>query len=215
MNIIAHRGYWRYKYEKNTMVAFQRAIRFGFGIETDFRDFNNALYIAHDPIEDSRIPANDFFELITEFNGTLAINVKSTGLQTLLKPFTMQLKNYFIFDSTLPDYLTYLSQGFLCYLRISEYEKPTIFSDHPCVIGFWLDQLESSWYTDEYIIELVQLNKKICIVSPELHGNDPLSFWQRLSRLVKKDLIQFKENISICTDFPLECRRLMNETDSY
>jgi glycerophosphoryl diester phosphodiesterase len=52
MKIIAHRGMWFNKHEQNTLVAFERALENGFGIETDFRDFNGSLVISHDlPLE--------------------------------------------------------------------------------------------------------------------------------------------------------------------
>ena len=37
MKIIAHRGYWLIDDEKNTELAFERALRANFGIETDLR----------------------------------------------------------------------------------------------------------------------------------------------------------------------------------
>lgn len=47
---------WKYQHievigkknEQNKLVAFKRAINFGFGIETDIRDFNGKLVISHD-----------------------------------------------------------------------------------------------------------------------------------------------------------------------
>lgn len=47
MYILAHRGYWLYKEEENTLDAFQRAYENGFGIETDVRDYNEQLVISH------------------------------------------------------------------------------------------------------------------------------------------------------------------------
>ena len=39
MKIIAHRGYWLEQSEKNTLVAFERAMKCGYGFETDYRDY--------------------------------------------------------------------------------------------------------------------------------------------------------------------------------
>ena len=48
MQLIAHRGFWLDPKEKNTEIAFSRALSHGFGIETDFRDLNGQLVISHD-----------------------------------------------------------------------------------------------------------------------------------------------------------------------
>ena len=38
MRILAHRGFWNSKEERNSIVAFEKAFQNGFGIETDIRD---------------------------------------------------------------------------------------------------------------------------------------------------------------------------------
>ena len=55
MKIIAHRGYWLEQSEKNTLVAFERAIKCGYGFETDYRDYCGKIVIAHDVLFVSKI----------------------------------------------------------------------------------------------------------------------------------------------------------------
>ena len=51
--IMCHRGYWSGELgiaplQKNSWEAFERAIDFGFGIETDLRDYAGSVVISHD-----------------------------------------------------------------------------------------------------------------------------------------------------------------------
>lgn len=63
INIIAHRGYWLNPSEKNTTLAFSRALQYGFGIETDFRDFDGALVVSHDPPSASSMKISELVHL--------------------------------------------------------------------------------------------------------------------------------------------------------
>ena len=47
MKIIAHRGFWKKPEKQNTLGAFYAAIKKGFGIETDVRDYKGKLVISH------------------------------------------------------------------------------------------------------------------------------------------------------------------------
>ncbi|MFQ6343008.1 hypothetical protein [Campylobacter sp. VTCC 70190] len=38
MQILSHRGYWKNKEEKNSIVAFERSLTKMYGLETDLRD---------------------------------------------------------------------------------------------------------------------------------------------------------------------------------
>ena len=87
MQIIAHRGFWLDPSEKNTSIAFARALENGFGIETDFRDLNGELVISHDLPGDDAMPIGDFVSLYaTACNDVLmALNIKADGPQSLVK----------------------------------------------------------------------------------------------------------------------------------
>ena len=132
MKIIAHRGMWFSKNEQNTLVAFERALENGFGIETDFRDFNGSLVISHDLPLENALKAGFFFDLCNQYSsaGPHAINVKSDGLQTLLAQYLQlwHFEKYFIFDMSI--FWLHRSNKSFFTLRI-----PTIFSLFPSHTG--------------------------------------------------------------------------------
>ena len=63
MEIIAHRGYWKEKEEKNSLESFRRAKACNFGTETDFRDYGRKLKISHDMPGEESLNAEEFFSL--------------------------------------------------------------------------------------------------------------------------------------------------------
>lgn len=209
MKIISHRGFWLHPSEKNTLIAFERALTSGFGIETDFRDHQGHLVIAHDLPVDNVIYADDLTNLFSKFNfdGLMALNIKADGLQNLMQDFIIssQLDNYFVFDMAVPDMRLYLNKKIKTYARLSEYELTPSFLD--ASDGVWLDNFESDiWYGLHDIQGLVNKNKKIAIVSPELHGRPHMDFWSFLERGVG----HMGDVIAICTDYPLDAERFFN-----
>ncbi|MEL6681407.1 MAG: hypothetical protein AAFQ09_02035, partial [Pseudomonadota bacterium] len=64
MIVISHRGYWKTAEEKNTKTAFERSFSLGYGTETDFRDLDRQLVIAHDPPQAGAMPADEMFGLV-------------------------------------------------------------------------------------------------------------------------------------------------------
>jgi glycerophosphoryl diester phosphodiesterase len=148
MNIIAHRGYWKNKDESNTLQAFKRAIDLGFGIETDFRDLNGELVIAHDPPTiDSAIKIQDFLDLYATRQGalTLAMNIKADGLQQLIIDFIQagKIESYFVFDMSFPDMRLYAQKNINFYTRLSEFEPLSMFNGQAS--GIWVDSFEHEW----------------------------------------------------------------------
>lgn len=204
MQIIAHRGFWLDPSEKNTSIAFARALENGFGIETDFRDLNGELVISHDLPGDDAMPIGDFVSLYaTACNDVLmALNIKADGLQSLVKKMVEDsgMENYFVFDMSVPDMRGYFSEGIPTFTRLSEYEQSPAFLDKST--GFWLDAFEGKWYDLPIINSLLEKNKQIVIVSPELHGRTHRELWG----FVKKNHLHQNPLISLCTDFPLEAR---------
>ena len=64
INIIAHRGLWSEDVNfQNTKLAFQNALKNGFGIETDIRDSNGELVISHDVADKNAMKLIDFLDL--------------------------------------------------------------------------------------------------------------------------------------------------------
>ena len=66
MKILAHRGFWKTDSEKNSKVAIERAIKNGFGFETDFRDYGGQILISHNPPVGNEMTAEDVFKMYQE-----------------------------------------------------------------------------------------------------------------------------------------------------
>lgn len=204
MQIIAHRGFWLYPSEKNTSIAFARALDHGFGIETDFRDLNGELVVSHDLPGEDAMPIREFVNLYVAAckDGMMALNIKADGLQFLVKKMVEDSKmhNYFAFDMSVPDMRGYFSEGIPTFTRLSEYEQAPSFLDEST--GVWLDAFEGEWYDLSIINRLFEKHKQVAIVSPELHGRSQHNLWNFL----KTNQLHHNPLISLCTDFPLEAK---------
>ncbi len=207
--IISHRGYWIKTQEKNSQEAFSRSFSLGFGTETDFRDCNQKLVIAHDPPSGDEMTAEDFFRLLCDHGGShlpLALNIKADSLQPyfveLLRKF--EIKNYFFFDMSVPDALSYLRAELPVFTRQSEVEVVPVF--YRQAQGVWLDAFDSTWWTPDTIQEHLDHGKTVCIVSPELHKRDPLSTWEMLRAHCKN----LDDRVILCTDFPEKAKEFLH-----
>lgn len=198
MEIISHRGFWNVPSEKNTETAFIRSFNSGFGIETDVRDFGGELVISHDMPSGNEILLTDFCQFTDIKKYTLAINIKSDGTAILLKRILSQygITKWFAFDMSIPDTLSHISAGNPVFTRLSDIELEPLLLDES--IGVWLDAFRDDWYSKKIILNLLNKGKKVCIVSPELHGRNHLKVWEMLRPLAHNgDLI-------LCTDYPLD-----------
>ncbi len=208
MIILSHRGYWKHPSEKNTVKAFVRSFMAGFGVETDIRDHKGTLVISHDIPGDSNVRADLFFEIYVNrgVHLPLALNIKSDGLQKNLKQLLEKysIENYYVFDMSVPDALTYLNHGFNVFARQSEYEDPP--SLYKESAGIWVDGFEDDWIGEEVIATHLANGKKVCLVSPELHNRHHKPFWNKLKKMaVVGDL-----NLMLCTDFPSQANEEFN-----
>lgn len=209
MIILSHRGYWQQPEEKNAELAFIRSFQLGFGTETDIRDRNLDLVIAHDPADEDNLTLDCFFELYMSFDNNLplALNIKADGLQLRLKKFIdlFNLKNYFVFDMSVPDALGYLKFGIKTFTRQSEYEVAPNFYEQAA--GVWLDEFHQHWINETIIAQHIQFEKQICIVSPELHRRTYASEWQHYKEIEQRLGIN---NLMLCTDFPETAQSFFN-----
>jgi len=208
LQIISHRGYWKEIKEKNSVVAFKRALDGGFGIETDVRDRDGELVIAHDMANEDSWPLEDFFELVQNYKTrpTLALNIKADGLHDKLYDLLTQFKldKYFVFDMSVPDQLGYVRNRFNVYTRISEYEEvPSFYAQSS---GVWLDCFNDEWYGKQDLEKYLGDSKSVCIVSPELHKRDHTDLWRKLTEWFGKS----DDKILICTDHPEEASEYFN-----
>lgn len=212
MEIISHRGYWRNEAEKNSLIAFNRSFELGFGTETDVRDYNGELVISHDIADSKAMKLERFFEVYKSFDGNLplALNIKADGLQAKLKEALERfgIDNYFVFDMSIPETLSYLKLGFKVFTRQSEYEaRPALYD---AAAGVWLDEFQGHWITGSVLAEHSGNRKRICVVSPDLHKRDHQVEWNEYRKLRRGpgDI-----NMMLCTDFPEKAKEFFDAKD--
>jgi hypothetical protein len=212
MRILSHRGLWLEPAEKNTVESFARSFRAGFGTETDIRDLDGALVIAHDPPRRGAVTAEDVLALHAAIDPTLplALNVKADGLQTMTAALLERfgLTSAFVFDMSIPDMLHWLKAGVPVYTRLSDVEPEPLLLDR-CA-GIWLDAFHSNWWDATTLDKHSAAGRSICIVSPELHRRDHLPVWEQLAAAAN---IIDTGNLMLCTDFPLAAEEYFKNGD--
>ncbi|MBL4900972.1 MAG: hypothetical protein JKX76_15295 [Colwellia sp.] len=210
MIVLSHRGYWNKENEKNTILSFERSFSLDYGTETDIRDYLGNLVISHNIADKHCMYVKDMFSIYNKYSCTqpLALNIKADGLQIKLKELLEQfeISNYFVFDMSVPDGLQYLKHDLMSFTRESEYEKEPSFYDE--AKGVWLDEFKGHWIDKKVIQKHIDNNKKICIVSPDLHKREYKKEWQDYKN-IEKDL--GINNLMICTDYPEEAKEFFNE----
>ncbi len=199
---MCHRGVWHSKEEKNTLLALKRSLELNYGFESDVRDYCGKLVISHDMADENSPALENVLNLLAETDDRycFAINIKADGLVYPLKELLQHygLKNYFTFDMSLPQMIWYKNAGLKFFTRQSEFEKIPLLYDE--ATGVWLDTFESDdWLTIELINKHLKNGKKVCIVSPELHGRAPQKLWSKLKPLKNP-------NLYICTDLSTEIK---------
>ena len=217
IEIIAHRGFWLGKFEKNSLKAFNLALKKGFGIETDLRDLDGKLVISHDPPTKTEeiIEFKDFLKIYREKNKnlTLAINIKSDGIAKNIYDICLseEICNFFIFDMSIPDLIYSYQLG--CknlFLRLSEYENPSFIPIE--AEGLWVDFFKGKLSKDIKLLENLNKYSKIAFVSPELHGHSVQlveEFWLVLDSFAKS---KFKDKrFFLCTDYPQQAFAFFNQ----
>lgn len=201
MKILSHRGLWRAASEKNTSEAFIRSFDAGFGTETDFRDLDGQLVIAHDPPRAGAMSAETFFALheARDPGLPLALNVKADGLQGMIADLLPRfaVPDAFVFDMSIPDMLSWFKVGVPVFTRHSDVEPEPLLAER-CA-GIWLDGFRSDWWDMDTIGRHLDAGLRVCIVSPDLHGRSYLPVWDRLAEAA--DRIG-TDDIMLCTDFP-------------
>jgi glycerophosphoryl diester phosphodiesterase len=206
MIVLSHRGYWKIPSEKNTEVAFRRSFDFGFGTETDIRDCCGELVISHDMPTGNEMTLEKFLGLLAERSFPLALNIKGDGLSHTLKDIMSrkEILNWFVFDTSIPDMRAYLDAWIPVFTRMSEVESEPVWIDR--AEGVWLDSFSRTWFDLNLVEELLERQKKrVCVVSSELHGRDPVPLWRML-----RD-VAYHPNIMICTDQPEGAGRYFGE----
>ena len=211
MQIISHRGYWKNSDEKNRPVAFERSFSLGFGTETDVRDLDGKIVISHDmPVsEEHCLSIDDFLRLYSDSgkNLPLALNIKSDGLQDCLKKYLERhdIKNYRLFDMSIPDLLVTKKRCLQFLTRYSDIERePILINDAK---GIWLDSFASDWFEMDDVMSFLRQEKEVWIVSPELHRRDHTSCWE----MIKECELLDSNMLFLCTDLPETAREYFDE----
>lgn len=216
MKVLSHRGYWKTNAEKNSLIAFERSFNLGFGTETDVRDFGGTVVIAHDPptAGQSYLTFDEFCEMYIKAGGRernlpLALNVKADGITSWVQRSIRKfgIENYFFFDMSIPDSLSYIESSMPVFVRQSEYELiPALYDESA---GVWLDSFKTDWFGHSIVSDHCASDKYVCIVSPELHGRNQIPLWDMLrtsSLIVESDLVL------LCTDFPEQAQAFFGGT---
>ena len=205
MIIISHRGYWHDAVEKNTEIAFCRSFEMNFGTETDVRDCTGQLVISHDMPCGTEMTLRSFLSLMNKEELLLAINIKADGLAETLRN---EMEDYcrsswFTFDMSIPDMRAHLEVGNPVFARMSEVEGEPAWFDR--IEGIWLDSFEEDWISQELIQSFTRKDKRVCVLSPEIHGRAHEPMWNTLLPLSKDD------RLILCTDVPEQAREFFTE----
>lgn len=202
LTILAHRGYWLKEEEKNTKVAFERAFDSGFGIETDLRDIKGEIVISHNMPVGNEMTFEELLQLLNERNLPLALNIKADGQADEIKRLLQKYNhtNYFTFDMSIPEMVVQHKVGLKVFTGQSDIvPEPILFEQAQ---GVWLDCFNSDWFEEKEINEILNKNKKVCIVSPDLHKRDYKSVWAKYKNI---------SGVMLCTDYPREAKKFFNE----
>lgn len=211
MKILAHRGYWNKEIPNNSPKAIRSALEKGYGFESDVRDYMETLVIAHNIANASCQKAEEVFAWLREFKDEycFAINIKADGLKALLQEYISKYKisNYFLFDMSVPQMVEFRDMGLRYFTRQSELEKqPCMYED---AAGVWIDGFWSTeWITEDLIKKHLVAGKDVCIVSPDLHGKEYKSFWEKM-----KNWGIDTNKLLLCTDYPDEAKEYFYEKD--
>ena len=147
-----------------------------FGVEIDVRSEAERLILAHDPFSQG----TEITEWLTHFrHETLILNVKEEGLEPRLIELmeTFQVKDYFFLDQSFPFLLKFARQRISrAAVRISEFESiETARAVQGLVDWVWVDSFKHLSFSATELSELQERGFKLCLVSPELQGREPLA----------------------------------------
>ena len=106
------------------------------------------------------------------------------------------LKNFFVFDMSIPDTIGYINESIPIYSRISEYEQVPAFYEQAA--GLWVDAFKGIWFTPKLIEKYLSDGKQLCFVSPDLHKRDEMTLW----KMMKDNRWDKQNHVVLCTDFP-------------
>lgn len=200
---------------ENTLEACARALKLGFGLETDLRRASDGrFYIAHDPAPHS--PANDFAafsELFRRYaDRVIAMNVKELGYEAdliALHAAGALGDRAFYFDFELLEPAA--PGGAQRILRTLPGGAETVLAARLSDRGetleqclgipaqvVWADEFDSLWLTEDHVRAVHEAGREFYAISPELHG-----FPQPERRRRWREFARWGID-GLCTDYPVE-----------
>jgi hypothetical protein len=201
LEILAHRGYWTDRSERNALSAFSRAFANGWGAEVDVRDLDGRLVVSHDAPGRGALAFADVVaaHAASGAPGQLAVNVKADGLQELLDgELAASEARWFAFDMSVPDALVSVRRGLPVFTRHSDVEPvPCLYDDS---VGVWLDDFAGGWLDEHAVAGHLAAGQRVAVVSPELHGRDHRPAWAEWRSWPVWD----SPDVLLCTDHPAE-----------
>ena len=202
IEIIAHRGWWKAENEKNTKTAFERAFDSGFVVETDLRDIKGEIVISHNMPRGNEMSFEDLLKLLDGRALTLALNIKADGMADEIKRLLEKynVSNYFTFDMSIPEMVYQHKTGLNVFTGLSDIVPEPIMYEQ--ARGVWLDCFNSDWFGEVEIQNILNQDKKVCIVSPDLHKREYKSVWEKYKKM---------KEIMLCTDYPQEAKEYFND----
>ena len=103
---------------------------------------------------------------------------------------------------SIPQQVQYQRNGLNWYSRISDQIEER--SVNQASMGIWLDAFDHDWWSKDCLLDL-QKSKRLCIVSPELHGRNHKDTWHKM-----KSITMNSDNM-ICTDIPIQAQEFFND----
>ena len=164
MQILAHRGYWDSNISANSPQALKSALENGYGFESDVRDYMGHMVISHNIADDSCQNAEEIFQWLAKYDDKycFAINIKADGLKAILKEYLRKynIKNYFLFDMSVPQMVEFAEMGLRFYTRQSEYETYPVMYEQAA--GVWVDGFKRiDWITEELLKKHILCGKQV------------------------------------------------------
>ena len=202
IEIIVHRGWWKTENEKNTKTAFARAFDVGFGVETDLRDIKGKIVIAHNMPQGNEMLFEELLKILDGRDLILALNIKADGMADEIKRLLEKynVSRYFTFDMSIPEMVYQHKTGLKVFTGLSDIVQNPIMYEQ--ANGVWLDSFNSDWFGDIEINNILNNDKKVCIVSPELHKREYKAVWKKYKNV---------SGIMLCTDYPQVAEEYFND----
>lgn len=167
-----------------------------YGVELDLRDgLDGRIYIEHNPF----MGGEDFEEYLKEYHHSILIlNIKSERIEheviILLEKYN--IKQYFFLDSSFPmiKLLSDIGEKNVA-LRYSEFEGMDIIRNMAGKVDWiWVDCFTRLPIDNATYNEIKTLGYKICLVSPELQGQD-----EKIEEYAQQLINEFIQADAICT----------------